>query len=356
MNGYLNYLAAHGLGLTQVILPRLASRFEPLSFGGRPIMGAREADNGKASSSPLFDDSWPAAESTESETLNSRRAFGASKQRIGDIQVESNPIPGKLAPQQPDEITSALIPKDRPLIRHETCRVKTSFPSRYFSTKQPIDTDPSAKTLGLNHLDQPISKPSNLHTVIEQVSPVDSSEPLNSREVMSGEGIRFKSSIKSETKPSLRQAKKSAEIEKEVSGPQFVVAINEKNAQSKSMGEEVKRSNIESPIQIIEIERISEAKSKMPVRYLSEPSSIKITQPSTPSMIPSETHHKKYLLQSETKLIGSRSRRKPEPAIQVTIGSIEVKAALPSMRAKSERRAPPMMSLKEYLQRRGGSK
>jgi len=136
----------------------------------------------------------------------------------------------------------------------------------------------------------------------------------------------------------------------------LVATRNEKKTQNRSIEADVDRSEMKSPIRIIEVERTSEAKSRMPVRYLSEPDLTKITQPSMPRTMPSENYPRKYLLRSEAKLAESRLMRKPEPTIQVTIGSIEVKAALPTTRAKSERRAPPVMGLKEYLQNRGGSK
>jgi len=189
----------------------------------------------------------------------------------------------------------------------------------------------------------------------EHAGPVDAIESSNFREAMSEERKRFQNSVKGPFQPSMGEAIRPAAIEK-VSEPQLVVTRNEKKTQNRNIEAGVDRSEMKSQIRIIEVERTSEAKSRMPVRYLSEPDSTRITQPSTPRTMPSENYPRKYLLRSEAKLAESRLMRKPEPTIQVTIGSIEVKAALPTTRAKSERRAPPVMGLKEYLQNRGGSK
>jgi hypothetical protein len=358
MSGYLNNLAARGLGLTELILPRLPSRFEPLSPKGQPVARAWERDNNQASNLEAFDDSQHTAEMMESQILSPQIPIGALRQKNGIIKTELNPTIKKIVSHRQDETDSGLIPEDRLLNHSEIGQEQPSFPATSW-TKQSKETDISipkhfiAEASRLNNVNTEIPKPDNRHNVFEHSSPAISTEMKNFRKKMDYMSIGPNSSARSATQPSLIRGIQPAGLENAVFGRSLGVAP-EKNSQSKRTEVEVKRSELESPIHIIEMGRISEAKSKMTV--LSDPSSFKITQPSIPKRTTTETHYRKYFSQSETKLAEPNLRRAPEPIIQVTIGSIEVKATPPSTRVKSERRAPPAVSLKEYLQNRGGSK
>jgi len=335
MSDYLSNLAARAFGLAEVIRPRQASRFEPLSLGGQPISRVWDENNGQDASSSIFDDQRPGEERITpqplAQPLGPRRTIEAPKGIIGDNKVESIPVsPIKKVPED--------LPQYNEIDRAE--------PSSHIPSKEIIKESRKADLFA--------EKPSVVPNTDKPVPNFKRSAPVeNAAKMASSEQPNFRE-IKREIKPLFTPVFKQVTAEKIVSEPLLVAPKNEKIPGSLSIEKEVKSSTIEPPDKIIENKRISEAAEKVRVIY-SQPASHKITQPFT-GLIPVQTSSTKYLRQTDANIIKSKLRHKSDNNIQVTIGSIEVRATLPPVRKKNERKTPPVMSLDEYLQRRGGSR
>lgn len=343
MSDYLNNLAARAFGLADVILPRLASLFEPLSLGRQPISRVWDENNGQDSSSSIFDYMPPGEERMAPRPLSPRRTIDASKEIIGDNKVEFIPVsPIKKIPEglpQYNEIDRA-----EPSSHPPSKAIMQSSKADHFAEK------PS----GISNTDKPVPDYLKRNDSVEKAANMGPPEQPKFREIKRHEDIRPSSTVKREIQPLFTHIIKQIATEQIVSEPLLVAPRNEKIPSSLSIEKEVRSSTIESPTRVIENKQISEVAEKILVSH-SQPASHRMIQPFT-GVIPVQTNSIKRIRQTDANIIESKLRRKQDNNIQVTIGSIEVRATLPSVRTKNERKTPPVMSLDEYLQIRGGSR
>lgn len=307
MTDFLHNLATRNLDPTAAIQPRLPSRFEPTDVASAQVFSQQinsdRPDLGAASHHIEFGALTPAHPPTparESPATAVWRPLAKMPQQPPADLTTSGPYRGRLLGQRPESA--------KPVIIQQTRVVSEPPPMR----PAPDSTSPAS------------------HPTLVPVLGAEVAGP----------------SVKSEPKQPKPERPTSP----------LATARHEADATSSRRAVVGERRLTPGPVlERTVIERVALRDEGQPTTSHPEPVLIRETSPSRQASVVARPQVTPYIEPATPVLAGPTAKSDPTPAIQVTIGRIEVRATPPPAPAtRKERPKPPVMSLDEYLRQRAG--
>lgn len=361
MNHYLKNIAAKNLHLMDVIMPRLASRFEPASrhslpaewglqsFVGKDIepMNAEDRyshDHNDRDPSDHFSPDHYARVAVRNIVRSSPALAVRSPDSSGHESIFETESARAAGLQSQQYRSMPPISETKTSFRAEEIAFDRSSVSRLAS---PAETSPAPGTV------QKTTKEIEL----KHRPPLEGSAPTREEQIFREPGHKMKSARRRTSERPRPDGNVSllSQEEKPVS-PEQESNLSLKSVDRLASGIEPREEEI-IPAALIEVnEKKSGAKHDIRHKIIEPIASIKPLMPSiSPVMVAAVSNSKSYFGPKRNEISEKVAKPETSASVQVTIGRIEIRAMPATATPQRKRTEPPVMSLEDYLKNKRGS-